>query len=78
MKNPTQLLLRLTHQVTSRRSMSCVCIPDRFAAENELTRVKREQGERFIKAAIRKDRPKPGSTYTLTYHYLDVQTVSLF
>jgi hypothetical protein len=55
-----------------------VCIPDRFAAEQELTLIQRKYGARFIKATIRKDRTTKNSTYTLRYNYQDAQTVSLF
>ena len=53
----SQFLLKLTQTVTVERGISLVCIPDRFAAENELTRLRAKFGPNLIKADIRKDKP---------------------
>ena len=78
---PNQILLRLTHTVTTERSVSLVCIPDRDSAECELTRLKAEHGPRLLKAAIRKDKPgRSGAsrTYTLRYTIRESETRTLF
>ncbi len=81
--NPDQFLLPLLHTVTTERPHSLVCIPDRISAECELTKIRREYGERLIKAAIRKDRPPKSNphartTYTLRYFTRDTDIVALF
>ena len=88
--HPTQILLRLIHTVTSERSISLVCIPDRDSAECELTKLRYEHGPRLLKAIIRKDRPsrrltqhstinhQPRSTYTLRYTVRETHTETLF
>jgi hypothetical protein len=80
--HPTQFLLRLTHTVTTERSVSLICIPDRDTAECELTRLKHEHGPRLVKAVIRKDRPGRRSgvskTYTLRYTIRETETRTLF
>ena len=73
-----QLLLPLTQTVTTERGISLVCIPDRFAAENDLTRLRNKYGTNFLKATIRKDRPGKNSTYTLRYFIREAQTRPLF
>jgi hypothetical protein len=65
--HPTQFLLRLTQTITVERGDSLVCIPDRTTADHELFKLKHKLGLRPIKSAIRKDKPGPGSTYTLRY-----------
>jgi hypothetical protein len=79
--HPTQRLLSLTHTVTTERSISLVCIPDRDSAECALTELKHEHGPRLLKAVIRKDRPgRAGSsrTYTLRYTIRETETRTLF
>jgi hypothetical protein len=79
--NATQLFFRLVQPVTPERGHSLVCIPDRTTAECELTNLRREYGERLIKAVIRKDRSRhPGNrpTYTLRYFTRDTDRVALF
>ena len=73
-----QRLLPLTQTVTTERGHSLVCIPDRTTAECELTTLRREYGDRLIKAVIRKDRPGQRSTYTLRYFTRDTDTIALF
>jgi hypothetical protein len=73
-----QYLLPLTQAVTSERGISLVCIPDRFAAENSLTRLQVKHGANLIKATIRKDKPGKDSTYTLRYFLRETQQVRLF
>lgn len=76
-----QTLLPLVQAVTTERGHSLVCIPDRTTAECELTALRREYGERLIKAVIRKDRSRhPGNraTYTLRYFTRDTDLVALF
>lgn len=73
-----QFLLPLTQNVTSERGISLVCIPDRWAAENELTRLQAEYGRRLLKAKIRKDRPGQKSTYTLRYFIQETEARRLF
>lgn len=80
--NP-QLWLPLVQAVTTERSHSLVCFPERDSAECELTRLRREYGPRLTKAAIRKDRPPKSNprarpTYTLRYFTRDTDTISLF
>ncbi len=78
---PDQLLFHLVQTVTTDRAHSLVCIPDRTTAECELTTLRREYGDRLIKAVIRKDRSRhPGNrpTYTLRYFTRDSDAVSLF
>ena len=77
----TQLLLPLVQTVTTQRGHSLVCIPDRTTAECELTSLRREYGDRLIKAAIRKDRSRHAGnrpTYTLRYFTLDTDLIPLF
>ena len=78
-----QIFLKLTVTVITDNPHSLVCIPDRDSAECELTRIRRQYGERLIKAVIRKDRPpkrdpKARTTYTLRYFTRDTDTVALF
>ena len=73
-----QLLLPLTQAVATERGISLVCIPDRYAAENDLTRLQAKYGPNFLKATIRKDRPGKNSTYTLRYFIREAQTRPLF
>jgi hypothetical protein len=81
-----QRLLPLSRTITVETPHSLVCIPDRDTAECELTRLRRDYGDRLIKATIRKDRGSrregrtwaaPG-TYTLNYTTRDQQTEHLF
>jgi hypothetical protein len=81
----SQLLIRLTHTVTTERSVSLVCIPDRDSAECELTQLKHQHGPRLLKAVIRKDkRPARATgsgttrTYTLRYTIRETETRTLF
>jgi hypothetical protein len=74
----SQFLLPLTQAVTTDRGHSLICIPDRFAAETELTRLKAEYGPRLIKSVIRKDKPGRGSTYTLRYFTRETVTNTIF
>ena len=79
--HPTQFLLRLTHTVTTERSVSLVCIPDRDSAECERTRLRAEHGSNLLRADIRKDRPgRSGTskTYTLRYTVRESETRTLF
>jgi hypothetical protein len=79
--NATQLHFPLVQPVTTDRPHSLVCIPDRTTAECELTKLRREYGERLIKAVIRKDRSRYGGnrpTYTLRYFTRDTDLVALF
>jgi len=73
-----QFLLPLTQTVTTEQAHSLVCLPDRTTADYELSKLKTEFGPRLIKAAIRKDRPGKGSTYTLRYFTRDTETHRLF
>ena len=73
-----QLLLPLTQAVATERGISLVCIPDRYAAENDLTRLKNKYGPNFLKATIRKDRPGKNSTYTLRYFVRETTQFRLF
>ena len=73
-----QLLLPLTQAFTNERGISLVCIPDRYAAENDLTRLKNKYGPNFLKATIRKDRPGKNSTYTLRYFVRETTQFRLF
>ena len=73
-----QLLLPLTQTVTTERGISLVCIPDRFAAENDLSRLQAKHGPNLLKATIRKDRPGKHATYTLRYFIREAQTRPLF
>lgn len=78
-----QKLLPLTVTETAERGISLVCIPDRTSAECELTRLEREFGPRFVKAAIHKDRPSKSnprarSTYTLRYFVRETTERPLF
>jgi hypothetical protein len=73
-----QYLLPLTQAVTTERGISLVCIPDRYAAENELTHIQAQFGPDFIKATIRKDKPGRNSTYTLRYFIRETSHVRLF
>jgi hypothetical protein len=74
----SQFLLTLTQTITVERGHSLVCIPDRTTADYELTKLKDQLGPRLIKAAIRKDKPGRGSTYTLRYFTRDTETNRLF
>ena len=74
----SQFLLRLSQTVTVERGISLVCIPDRFAAENELTRLQAKHGPNLMKATIRKDKPGKSSTYTLRYFVREAETRQLF
>jgi hypothetical protein len=74
----TQFLLTLTQTITVERGHSLICIPDRTTADYELTKLKDQLGDRLIKAAIRKDKPGPRSTYTLRYFTRDTETNRLF
>ena len=77
----TQLHFSLVQPVTTERGHSLVCIPDRTTAECELTKLRREYGDRLIKSVIRKDRSRhPGNrpTYTLRYFTRDTDLVPLF
>jgi hypothetical protein len=74
----TQCLLTLTQTITVERGHSLICIPDRTTADYELTKLKDQLGDRLIKAAIRKDKPGRGSTYTLRYFTRDTETNRLF
>jgi hypothetical protein len=74
----TQFLLTLTQTITVERGHSLVCIPDRTSADYDLTKLRDKLGDRLIKAAIRKDKPGPGSTYTLRYFTRDTETNRLF
>jgi hypothetical protein len=76
--NATQFLLTLTQTITVERGHSLICIPDRTTADYELTKLKDQLGDRLIKAAIRKDKPGPRSTYTLRYFTRDTETNRLF
>ena len=79
--NATQLYFPLVQPVTTERGHSLVCIPDRTTAECELTALRREYGERLIKAVIRKDRSRHAGnrpTYTLRYFTRDTDLVPLF
>ena len=73
-----QSLLPLTQTVTTERAISLVCIPDRFAAECELTKIKHEYQARFIRATIRKNRPGKEITCTLRYWINHTETLKLF
>jgi hypothetical protein len=77
-RNATQFLLKLTQTITVERGHSLVCIPDRTTADYELSKLRDELGSRLIKAAIRKDKPGKGSTYTLRYFTRDTETNRLF
>ena len=79
--HPTQFLLRLTHTVTTERSVSLVCIPDRDSAECERTRLQVQHGPDLLRVDIRKDRPgRSGTskTYTLRYTIRETETRTLF
>ena len=81
--NPNQYYLRLTQTVTVDQAHSLVFIPDRTAAECELTRLQHEYGPRLLKSNIRKDRPpkcnpRARTTYTLRYFTREIQTINLF
>ena len=73
-----QLLLPLTQAIATERGISLVCIPDRYAAENDLTRLRNKYGPNFLKATIRKDRPGRNSTYPLRDVIREAQTRPLF
>ena len=73
-----QSTLPLTVTVTVERSRSLVEIPDRTTADHELTKLKRELGDRLVRHVIRKVRPGPKGTYTLRYVMRDTETVQLF
>src|SRR5882724_8175255 len=64
---PTQFLLTLTQTITVERGHSLICLADRTTADYEFTKLKDRLDDRLIKAAIRKDKPGLGSTYTLRY-----------
>jgi hypothetical protein len=77
-KNTDQRTFDLTQDITVARAHSLCCIPDRFAAENELTHLQAEYGPRLLKFAIRKDRKGKDSTYTLRYFTRETETINLF
>ena len=74
----SQLLLSLTHSVTTERAHSLVCIPDRTTAECELAKLRREYGKRLVRSAIRKDKPGKRATYTVRYFTRETETIRLF
>jgi hypothetical protein len=78
MHHPTQFLLRLTQTITVERGHSLICIPDRTTADYELSKLRDKLGANLIKAAIRKDKPGPRSTYTLRYFTRETETNRLF
>ena len=74
----SQFLLKLSQTITVERGHSLICIPDRTSADYELSKMKHKLGSSLIKAAIRKDKPGPGSTYILRYFTRDTETIRLF
>jgi hypothetical protein len=75
---PNQFLLLLTQKVITDKGHSLVCIPDRWAAEEELGKLRKEYGDRLIRAVIRKDKPGKRSTYTLRYFTRETELIPLF
>lgn len=74
----SQFLLPLQHTITTERSCSLVCIPDRSTAEYELEKLKRRFGKQLISAKIRKNHPGKTSTFVINYKTREVETVRLF
>jgi hypothetical protein len=69
----SQFLLCLTRTITMERGHSLICFPDRTTADYKLYQLKNRLGPRLVKAVIRKDKPSPGSNYTLRYFTRDAE-----